>query len=369
MTQKCIVTKIKLYDLDGNVGLTRPPESRLFRPTDSFEDLSTMTLSLQEALSREKMLEDKLVLVKSMISKNIGKSHTDLLRLFENIKEELMNLYEQREVINSNKAEEGMVDKLVNENHALKKEIKGYELNLESKDQEIVVLQKKSQADNVELTTLRKATQLQKDSMYNMEIRLEQALEDSSRIKLEAEAAKIEALKENERQMSERENEMEKEKQAIQKQLQDVLSNEANLLNRIRSLEAEESYARTEVDRVLTRERETTEMNQTLQYRVECLEKEVAEARDIIEEQQGQVVVKRSDEDIAKIEEQESVIHNLQQEVGYVKKELIEARAHKSASDDKLSTVQDKIETLQNNINSLTDEGNDCVFLSSPIFA
>ena len=54
------------------------------------------------------MLEDKLVLVKSMISKNIGKSHTDLLRLFENIKEELLNLYEQREVINSNKAEEGM---------------------------------------------------------------------------------------------------------------------------------------------------------------------------------------------------------------------------------------------------------------------
>ena len=67
-----------------------------------------MTMSLQEALSREKMLEDKLVLVKSMISKNIGKSHTDLLRLFENIKEELLNLYEQREVINSNKAEEGM---------------------------------------------------------------------------------------------------------------------------------------------------------------------------------------------------------------------------------------------------------------------
>ena len=54
------------------MGLTRPSESRLFRPTDSFEDLSTMTLSLQEALAREKMLEDKLITVKSMISKNIG---------------------------------------------------------------------------------------------------------------------------------------------------------------------------------------------------------------------------------------------------------------------------------------------------------
>ena len=47
----------------------------------------------------------------------------------------------------------------------------------------------------------------------------------------------------------------------------------------------------------------------------------------------------------------------MQQELAYVRKELIEARAHKSASDDKLSTVQDKIETMQNNINSLSDEG------------
>ena len=182
-------------------------------------------------------------------------------------------------------------------------------------------------------------------------------MEDSSRMKLESEAAKIEVLKENEMRMTERENEFEKEKQGMQHRLQDVLSNEANLLNRIRSLESEESYARTEVDRVLTRERETTELNQTLQYRVECLENELFEAKATIEDQKGQVVVKRSDEDIAKIEEQESIINNLQQEVGYVKKELIEARAHKSASDDKLSTVQDKIETLQNNINSLTDEG------------
>ena len=157
--------------------------------------------------------------------------------------------------------------------------------------------------------------------------------------------------------MSERENEMEKENKVMKDRLQEVLSNEANLLNRIRSLESEEAYARTEVDRVLAKERETTEMNQTLQYRVECLENELVDAKATIEHQKGQVVVKRSDEDIALIQEQEGMISSLQQELGYVKKELIEARAHKSASDDKLSTVQDKIETLQNNINSLTDEG------------
>ena len=116
-------------------------------------------------------------------------------------------------------------------------------------------------------------------------------------------------------------------------------------------------YARAEVDRVLSKEREATELQQTLQYRVECLERDLTEAKQIIQEQKDQVVIQRSEEDIATIAEQDINIGNLQQELNYVRKELIEARAHKSASDDKLSTVQDKIETMQNNINSLSDEG------------
>ena len=39
-------------------------------------------------------MEDKLTRVRTLISKNIGRSQTDLMRAFENIKEELMNLYE-----------------------------------------------------------------------------------------------------------------------------------------------------------------------------------------------------------------------------------------------------------------------------------
>ena len=39
-----------------------------------------------------------------------------------------------------------------------------------------------------------------------------------------------------------------------------------------KSMEAEEAYGRTEVDKVLAKERDLTEMNQRLQYRVECLE-------------------------------------------------------------------------------------------------
>merc|ERR1719189_87934 len=280
------------------------------------------------------------------------------MRLFEDVKGELINLYEQREATANNVAENGgAVEKLGAENHSLKKEIKHLEQSMSSKDQELAILQRKTQADEVELMTLRKATQLQKDDLYNMELKLQHSLDEGSRMKYELDAATAEVIKDCDRKIVEREAELEKEQKAIKERLHDVLSNEENLLNRIKSMEAEEAYGRTEVDRVLAKERDLTEMNQRLQYRVECLEDELSAALDKIEEQKGQVVIKRSDEDIAKIAEQEETISNVQQELAYVRKELIEARAHKSASDDKLSTVQDKIETMQNNINSLSDEG------------
>ena len=46
----------------------------------------------QDSLAREKHLEDKLGKVRSMVSKHIGRSQTDLMRIFEDVKEELTNL-------------------------------------------------------------------------------------------------------------------------------------------------------------------------------------------------------------------------------------------------------------------------------------
>ena len=71
-------------------------------------------MGLQEALAREKMLEDKLITVKNMINKNIGRSQTDLIRLFENVREELLNLYDQRETIVANSKDDSAIDKLGN---------------------------------------------------------------------------------------------------------------------------------------------------------------------------------------------------------------------------------------------------------------
>ena len=101
-------------------------------------------------------------------------------------------------------------------------------------------MQKKTQADSVELMTLRRACELQKDDMYKLELKLEGALEQVEHSKREAMESRNEAMKEFQLKLSERESEMEKEKKSMESRLHDVLSNEANLLNRIKSLENDE---------------------------------------------------------------------------------------------------------------------------------
>ena len=136
----------------------------------------------------------------------------------------------------------------------------------------------------------------------------------------------------------------------------------------------------------MTKEKESQEIQQRLQYRIECLETELDNAnrvgsnatnisfryinsklfehrtkclilQKVIEEQSAQVVIQRAPEDIELIQEQEQTIAKLQEDVNYIKQELIEARSHKAASDDELGNVKGQLETLQNNITSLSDEG------------
>ena len=58
------------------------------------------------------------------------------------------------------------------------------------------------------------------------------------------------------------------------------------------------------------------------------------------------------------LSQQEKNIAKLQEEIAYVRQELIEARSHKAASDDELGNIKGQLETLENNIASLSEEGN-----------
>ena len=116
-----------------------------------------------------------------------------------------------------------------------------------------------------------------------------------------------------------------------------------------------------------------------LKYRVDVLETELAKALkvtaamlfhefppkgnyfvslQVIEDQKESAkVVQSLPEDVAKMNDQETKIQQMSEELGHYKQELIEARAHKSASDDDLGNVKGQLETLQNQITSLSEEG------------
>ena len=79
------------------------------------------------------------------------------------------------------------------------------------------------------------------------------SMEQLEQLQTAVQDAKDEVTKEFQEKITERENEMEKEKQIMKDRLHEVLSNEANLLNRIKSLESDEGYGRAEVDKALAK--------------------------------------------------------------------------------------------------------------------
>jgi len=377
VTQKCIVAKLKMYLPNGLEVRSRPPESRLFRPTDSFEDIHTITMSLQESLSREKVLEDRLVSVRNLTSKHIGRSQTDLTRVFEKIKVELSDLYEERQT--NAAADIGDLEKVLYENKELCRRLEDIEKKLDERELFCSNVAKKQQEDTAEINSLTNLCERQRVNISNLETALGDTQADmdktddvtkedkkkmveeyeekifAQRQKMEGEFSEMETN--YTKQMKETEDNFAEERTKIRQQLHEVTSNEINLLNRIKSLESEQGYARAEVDKIVVKDQDNFAYKQELEYRVECLETELAHARQQLEAAEASKVVVRAEEDIAAIAELQAGEAKLKEDVAYVKKELIDARSRKAAAEDELNTVKGSVETMINNINSLTNEG------------
>jgi len=367
VTQKCIVCKIRLYRPNGTEVESRPSESRLFRPPSDItatDDLHALTQNLQDALTREQTLEDKLVRVRTMISKNIGRSHTDMLRAFENIKEELM-----AEVVgDAGNVEHAALEKAMNENISLIQKVADLGNVLNQSETDKTNMAQRQKEDAVELATLRKACQMQKTDISELESTIADLKAEADGERMSADDRLNAKIKEGEAALKSMEEDYEgkftnmeeifmDERTKIKAELHEVTSNEVNLLNRIKCLEADEGYSRTELDRFLSQERAMEETQGELKVRVEGLEAELQRAYATIDEQESKVVVQRAPEDIERIAELETSANKLNEELAYYKQELIDARARKSASDDELGTVRGKLETLDNTISSLSTEG------------
>lgn len=375
VTQKCIVAKIKLYYPDGVECETRPPQSRLFRPTDSFEEVHTISASLQESLAREKLLENKLMNVKRLAEKNIGQ--IDSANVLENIMNELASTLEAQEVVTGN-TDTDELQKALYEKKELGRRLADIENQLADRELFCSSVAIKQERDATEITKLRLLVDTQNNDIANLENALndtqnelervqgnssanQDSLHEEAELKIRSISEKAEAeLNEMKHSYERKLKDMEESSNAdlvkIKQQLQDVTTNEINLLNRIKSLESESGYAQAEVDKIVVKDADQFEYKQELEYKVECLTTELNHCRMQLEDAEANKVVERSEEDIRLIDEQNISMTKLREEVAYFKKELIDSRSRKAAAEDELNTVKGTVETITNSSKALSNE-------------
>jgi len=152
VTQKCVMMKIQLLLEDGTEQIRRPSTSRLFRPSDSYEDVSIVTSNLQSSLSREKLLEDKLFSFKSIITK-----HSDDINcqaLITDLQKEVNGSYDELNIRTKHEYEEKKLDKVLKENKELVMKCKEWEIKLSTKESQCASFQQKATDDAKHITNL-----------------------------------------------------------------------------------------------------------------------------------------------------------------------------------------------------------------------
>merc|ERR1719341_2097327 len=107
---------------------------------------------------------------------------------------------------------------------------------------------------------------------------------------------------------------------------------------------------------IVVKDADQFEYKQELEYKVQCLSTELNHSRMQLEDAEANKIVERSEEDVKLIEEQETNIAKLKEEVAYFKKELIDSRSRKAAAEDELNTVKGTVETITNSSKAPSNE-------------
>merc|ERR1711892_38549 len=152
VTQKCVMMKVQLFLEDGSEQIRRPSTSRLFRPSDSYEDVSIVTTNLQSSLSREKLLEDKLISFKSIITKH--SEAVDCQGLLTDLRKEVNGSYDELNIRSKHEHDEKKLDKVLKENKELVMKCKEWEVKLNTKESQCASFQQKATDDAKHIANL-----------------------------------------------------------------------------------------------------------------------------------------------------------------------------------------------------------------------
>ena len=210
----------------------------------------------------------------------------------------------------------------MNENISLIQKVADLENVLNQSETAKANMAQKQKEDAVELATLRKACQMQKTDISELESTVaglksevdgeRMSADDRLKAKVKECEADMKSMAEDyEGKLKNMEEIFMDERTKIKAELHEVnctsiisilrvyvvifiypqvTSNEVNLLNRIKCLEADEGYSRTELDRFLSQERAMEETQRELKVRIEGLEAELLRAHAAIDEQESKVI-------------------------------------------------------------------------------
>ena len=204
VTQKCIVAKLKLFYPDGEECEGRPTSSRLFRPAES----QVASGGLQEALAREKALEEELIRVKSTQGGTVQDG--------------------------------GELEKVLGEKAMLGKRLGDIEQMLEDRERFCNTVISKQKEDATEIAQLRQMIDNQNADIGNLEIALGDTQAELERAPGDSQGAMDELVASYDTKLRSLESSFEEERSQIRQQLHDVSANEIVLLNKIKSLESEQ---------------------------------------------------------------------------------------------------------------------------------
>jgi len=247
------------------------------------------------------------------------------------------------------KSSDGAADDVIKEKNELLGRVVALEEKLAESEKFCTSAAIKHDRDATEISKLRLLIDTQNNDIADLENALNNTQNELEQLHTASRAGNAEII----------ESELSKLRHKYEDEISSLLAEEETLKMNLDESSQTISLLREEVKDLKQEAHKNTsefECKQKLEYEIECLRTELQHSQMQLQLNQENKIIERSEEDVKLIDEQMENIEKLKAEVAYIKKELIDARARKSAAEDELNTVKGTVETFHNSSKALSNE-------------
>ncbi|XP_076447655.1 uncharacterized protein LOC143284650 isoform X6 [Babylonia areolata] len=356
ITHGCIIATITLYHPDGREAKPLPFLDAPNQPGIKIEtqDLYLLAQYLQEALHREKMLEQKLSSLQQLVltTQEAAEGGWQALIDEDKLLSRLEMLETQLHVYSKNHAEDTLRQELM----ALQEDKINYETT--AKESLRRVLQEKLDAVT-KLSDLERSLTSAEDECSHVKEMCESSQEELRQlaIKYQDQLKEVQdlqdKLQEAEKRHAEEIQRTEKEKEELQEKLEEMLIQETSLSNKIESLQVDNDFAREQLAAMKEKLKELQTQIEVYKIKLENSDKKLKESSDNIEQLQKELEMAQFDSvqyiaKIASLEEKVRLSHvhmneMMENALDGLKLQLKESQKQSDSSEDLICSLEGHI--------------------------